>query len=70
MSGAFNIDGRVQLAPGVEAFVEGSMSDSTVAEKQFTGSFDTNFTRTNSLRAGLTADTAIGLLSLSAYRNG
>jgi outer membrane receptor for ferrienterochelin and colicins len=70
MSGAFNIDGRVQLAPGVEAFVEGSMSDSTVAEKQFTGSFDTTFTRTNSLRAGLTADTAIGLLSLSAYRNG
>ncbi len=46
------------------------MSDSRVAEKQFQGAFDTSFTRTNSLRAGITADTAIGLLSLSAYRNG
>ena len=68
--GAFNIDGRVLLAPAVEAYVEGSMSDSRVAEKQFQGAFDTSFTRTNSLRAGITADTAIGLLSLSAYRNG
>ena len=67
--GAFNIDGRVQLAPGVEAYVEGSMSDTRAAEKQFQGAFDTSFTRTNSLRAGVTADTAIGLLSLSAYRN-
>jgi outer membrane receptor for ferrienterochelin and colicins len=68
--GAFNIDGRLRIAPGVEAYVEGSMSDSRVAEKGFQGAFDTNFTRTNSLRAGISADTAIGLLSLSAYRNG
>lgn len=68
--GSFNVDGRVLIAPGVEAYVEGSMSDSRVAEKQFQGAFDTSFTRTNSLRAGITADTAIGLLSVSAYRNG
>ena len=68
--GAFNIDGRMQIAPGIEAFVEGSMSDSRFAEKEFAGAFDTSFTRTNSLRAGITADTAIGVLSLDAYRNG
>jgi outer membrane receptor for ferrienterochelin and colicins len=68
--GAFNIDGRARLAPGVEAYVEGSMTDDRFAEKQFAGTFDTTFTRTNSLRAGLTADTAIGLVSLGAYRNG
>lgn len=68
--GAVNIDGRILIAPGVEAFVEGSMSDSRVAEKAFEGAFDTSFTRTNSLRAGISADTAIGLLGLSAYHNG
>ena len=67
--GAFNIDGRVRLAPGVEATAEASMTDSRFAEKTFSGGFDTTFTRTNSLRAGLTADTAFGLLSLNAYRN-
>jgi iron complex outermembrane receptor protein len=46
------------------------MSDSRVAEKEFAGAFDTNSTRANSLRTGISADTAIGLLSFSAYRNG
>jgi outer membrane receptor for ferrienterochelin and colicins len=68
--GAFNIDGRIHIASGIEAYAAGSMSDSRVAEKAFQGVFDTSFTRTNSLGAGITADTAIGLLSLSAYRNG
>jgi outer membrane receptor for ferrienterochelin and colicins len=68
--GAFNVDGRVRIAPGIEAFVEGSMSDSRFAEKDFSGAFDTVFLRTNALRAGISADTSIGLLSLSAYRNG
>jgi outer membrane receptor for ferrienterochelin and colicins len=68
--GAFNIDGRIRIAPGVEAFLEASMSDSSVAEKDFAGAFDTNSTRANSLRAGISADTAIGLLSFDAYRNG
>ncbi len=67
--GALNIDGRVRVAPDVEGFVEASVTDSRYAEKEFAGSFDTNFTRTNSLRAGVIADTPFGLLSLSAYRN-
>jgi iron complex outermembrane receptor protein len=69
-AGAFNIDGRVVLAPGIEAYTEGSMSDSRLAAKDFAGAFDTFFTRNNSLRAGISADTAIGLLNLSAYHNG
>lgn len=67
--GAFNIDGRIHVEPGVEAFVAGGMSDSRIAEKAFTGTFDTSSTRSNSFRAGISADTAIGLLSVSAYRN-
>jgi iron complex outermembrane receptor protein len=68
--GAFNVDGRAMLAPGVEVYIEGSMSDSRYAEDDIAGSFDTLFTRNNSVRAGISADTPIGLLSLSAYRNG
>ncbi|HLJ06829.1 MAG TPA: TonB-dependent receptor plug domain-containing protein [Acetobacteraceae bacterium] len=68
--GAFNVDGRLQIAPGVQAYIDGSMSDSRFAEMTFEGSFETNTTRANSIRAGLSADTGIGLLSFSAYRNG
>jgi iron complex outermembrane receptor protein len=67
--GAFNIDARIRIAPGVEAFLETSMSDSRFAEKEFVGAFDTTLARANSLRAGISADTAIGLLSVSAYSN-
>jgi iron complex outermembrane receptor protein len=67
--GNFNIDARARVAPGVESFVEASMGDSRYAEKGLTGSFDTIFDRTNSLRVGVSADTGIGLLSLNAYRN-
>jgi outer membrane receptor for ferrienterochelin and colicins len=67
--GAFNIDGRLHVAPGVQAFAEASLSDSRFAEDGFTGTFDTMFSRTNSVRAGISADTAIGLLSFNAYRN-
>jgi iron complex outermembrane receptor protein len=67
--GAFNIDARGRLAPGIEVFAEGSMSDTRASEKTFTGTFDTGFTRTDSLRAGITADTAIGLISANAYHN-
>jgi outer membrane receptor for ferrienterochelin and colicins len=67
--GSFNVDGRLHVAPGVEAFAEASMGDSRFAENGFTGTFDTMSSRTNSVRVGVSADTAIGLLSLSAYRN-
>jgi outer membrane receptor for ferrienterochelin and colicins len=67
--GTFNIDARAHVAAGIEIFAEASMGDSRFAEKNFSGTFDTTFTRTNAFRVGVNADTRIGLLALSAYRN-
>jgi iron complex outermembrane receptor protein len=67
--GTFNIDAKARPAPGVETFVEASMTDSRVAEDTFAGAYSTFFSRTNSLRAGISVDTRFGLLSLGAYRN-
>jgi outer membrane receptor for ferrienterochelin and colicins len=67
--GAFNIDAKARPASGVETFIEASMTDSRAAEDTFAGVFSEFFTRTNSLRAGVSVDTRIGLLSVSAYRN-
>lgn len=67
--GIFNAEGRVGVVPGVEASLEASLVDGRVAEKGFTGSFDTQFSRSNSLRAGMIADTPIGTAKLNVYRN-
>jgi outer membrane receptor for ferrienterochelin and colicins len=67
--GAFNVDAKARPAAGVETFIEASMTDSRVAEDSYAGSFQTYFTRTNSLRVGGSVDTPWGLFSLSAYRN-
>jgi outer membrane receptor for ferrienterochelin and colicins len=67
--GTLNIDARARVSPGIETFAEASLGDSRFAEKNFTDTFDTISSRTNSLRLGMNADTGIGLLSFSAYRN-
>jgi outer membrane receptor for ferrienterochelin and colicins len=67
--GAFNADGKVRLAPGVEGYAEVSVTDSRVFEKDYAGDFDTAFSRTNSFRIGVSGDSPIGQLGLSAYRN-
>jgi outer membrane receptor for ferrienterochelin and colicins len=67
--GTFDIDARAHVAPGIETYAAASAGDSRFAEKDFSAAFDTGFIRTNAVRAGVNADTAIGLLSLSAYRN-
>jgi outer membrane cobalamin receptor len=67
--GAFSVDAKARLAPGVTTFLEGSLTDSRIAEDSYAGTFETYFTRTNSLRAGISVDTAWGLFSLGAYRN-
>ena len=68
--GAFNFDGRIRVAPGVDADNDGSKRDGRSGEKSLQGGFDTAVLRTKSLRAGIAADTAIGLLNLGAYHNG
>jgi iron complex outermembrane receptor protein len=65
----FALDARMRITPTVQAGLELSLGDSRLPEKGFTGVYDTVFLRTNSLRPWISADTAIGLLSLSAYRN-
>jgi len=67
--GAFNVDAKARPATGVETFIEASMTDSRVAEVTFVGDDGLFYTRTNSLRAGVSVDTQFGLLSLGAYRN-
>jgi outer membrane receptor for ferrienterochelin and colicins len=67
--GTFNIDARAHVAPGIEIFIDANMGDSRFAEKSFAAAFDTDFIRTNGVRAGINADTPIGLLSLSVSRN-
>jgi iron complex outermembrane receptor protein len=67
--GTFNIDGRARITPNVELVLEASMADGQLAEKDLDGVFDTSYSRNNSLRAELTADTPIGVLNLNAYRN-
>jgi len=67
--GTFNIDGRARITPNVELILEGSMADGRLAEKNLDGAFDTSYSRDNSLRAEITADTPIGVLKLNAYRN-
>ncbi len=67
--GNVSVAATARVAAGVETFVEASMGDSRYAEKGFADTFDTTFTRTNSVRAGVNADTAIGLISVDAYRN-
>ena len=67
--GAFNIDGRARIAPGVETFLEASMANGRLSEDSLEGGVDTSYSRSNSLRAGISAETPIGVLGFDAYRN-
>jgi outer membrane receptor for ferrienterochelin and colicins len=67
--GNFNIDSKAQVAPGVQVTLEGSVTD-TQNENMgafATSSFDTY--HTNSIKAGVIADTALGTVAIDAYRN-
>ena len=68
--GTSNLTARVQLSPGVSLYSDGSLTDSRVAEENFTGTYDTLNLETNSLRAELDADSRAGFFTLNAYRNG
>ena len=67
--GAFNLDTRARLSPNVTVNLDASMASSRVSEESPGLVYATSYFRTNSVRAGIAADTALGLLSLSAYRN-
>jgi iron complex outermembrane receptor protein len=67
---SFAADGRLQIAPGILATLEGTSSQSEHAMMLPTsGLMDTVVYRNNSLKAGLAADTSLGLINVLAYRN-
>jgi iron complex outermembrane receptor protein len=68
-TGTFNASGRWRITPTVEAFSDMSVGDTRLAEEEPPGIYDTERLVTTAIRAGVNADTAFGLLSLSATRN-
>ena len=67
--GSFNITANARPAPDIETFAEISAFDTRAAELSPGAPFDTGTLRGNAARLGFSVDSAIGLLSLSAYRN-
>jgi iron complex outermembrane receptor protein len=68
-TGTFNADTRWQITPAVSAFAEASVGDTRLSEQEPPGTFGTETLLTSSIRLGVSADTAVGLLSLSAERS-
>lgn len=68
-TGTFDADTRWQISPTVEAFAEASTGDTRLPDQAPPGVFQTETLLTTSFRAGINADTNLGLLSLSAYRS-
>lgn len=68
-SGTFRSVARWQVNQDTEMFTEISAGDTRVAEQEPPGVFDSERLVTSALRWGINADTALGVLSLSAYRS-
>lgn len=68
-TGTFRSVGRWQINQDTELFAEASMGDTRLAEQEPPGVFDTERLVTSAMRVGINADSRIGVLSLSAYRN-
>lgn len=68
-TGNLGLDTRVQLAPGVEWDVSGSIGSVDGDYYVDTGLYNTTSFRANSVRSRLAADTSLGVLTLDAYRN-
>lgn len=66
---SFAADGRFRLAPNVELAAEGSFVDSRELGVVPSPAFVDNTHRTGAMKLELTADTALGLSEISAYRN-
>ncbi len=66
---AFNFDARGRATANVEVFASGALVQTRMWEPTAYPLYETDYQRTNWLRAGLSADTSIGLLGFSVYRN-
>jgi iron complex outermembrane receptor protein len=67
--GAVSFDLRLEPSSGTQVFASGAAVDTRIWEATSSPYYGTDFERTNWARLGLTADTAIGLIGLTAYRN-
>jgi iron complex outermembrane receptor protein len=68
-TGTFNADARWQISPTIELFGDASLGDTRYPNETPPGEFQTETMVHNSVRAGISADTAWGLLRLAAYRS-
>jgi len=68
-SGNFNADGRWQVTPLLQVFLEASYGTMRLSQPSPEGATFTEQSHQWSVRAGLSAETALGVVSLSAYRN-
>ncbi len=68
-TGTFRSVGRWQITPDTEMFAEASIGDTRLAEQEPPGVYDTERLVTTAVLAGVNADTRLGLLNLTAYRN-
>ncbi len=68
-TGTFNASGLWQVTPSVELFSDASIGDTRFSDQAPPGVFQTETLVGTSIRTGIRADTAMGLLSLSAYRS-
>jgi outer membrane receptor for ferrienterochelin and colicins len=66
---AFDFDARAQASSNVEVFFSGALVQTRTWEPTAYPLYETDYQRTNWFRAGLSADTSIGLLGFSVYRN-
>jgi len=67
--GSLAIDGRARVAPGVEVVLNASVVNLRASEQAATVYSSADYYRTNAVRTAVTADTRVGLLALSFYRN-
>ena len=67
--GAFAIDSKVRIAPGLEVTLEATTSTVQLDEQIPSALNVLNTYHTNSIKAGVIADTALGTFAINAYRN-
>jgi iron complex outermembrane receptor protein len=67
--GAFNIDARVQASSNVLVFASAAVVDTRIWEATSSPYYGTDYERTTWARIGMSAETSVGLIGLSVYRN-
>ena len=67
--GSVSFDGRARLGTSTEINLAGSALNNRIWEATASPFYGTDFQRTNALKLGLTAETGLGQVGLTVYRN-